>query len=912
MLIRIGSPCRDIWLVACIALLFAISFTADADYDIQSHSNIELCFLRFIGKVRLCNGGSSSSKLANTSANTLQHPLISSVTNLNDTVKSDLELSSKIALRANISNSEKSEVRAEIEHSYTSLLSLLLGKERFSLVKQTIKNELNLYSYIKAFPRRIENIEKHLQLYTICSYLSPIISCEIKEVFNNNLTLSDGYNSTSSSCNPKYREVNFPMTFPWVSSGYKWNIISGTYGDVICGKVFGGNKNIFPHNQDSASFFFSTYKNFKSKEYSAFILVSKAHEASPRYKQLEAGKNIHVCIKSFRSVNHPDYFKIWEDENFNLKWLERDTWISNLPDYKYIKLTPSQVFIAPKISQGSSHKGNPFVTHLNEKSTHTCVSNCESSIFYPSIYESHYPWNTVSSKFWSSYLLMEQFIGPSFSDISNFLVLDSVIAWTKLSSDNLYLWSVSLIHVAYLFFSALISFTFTGSLLYQHCDLHANNLILLSDKWEITDNDSFSIPKAHVSLQEAISEIVLSNIRSVKIIDLTYITHISDKRRSSNQLCETYGEVSISDVENWQVFLYNLKKDVDDALSKHKDIPQTANSLSTLIKLFENDVDFNLTKPKYIGGSELWWKNWSFNQNKFDDLYNSVMGIGNLFSEAISLVESSIFQNSDITLFGPPKSQFSKNVPSPITFEAYFKELFYVPYSILSFGTCIYQHEIIGKNQTMYFLVAAETLSHYFLINFQNESEKLPSWLHKDQVGSRLLWNKCIQSNSLFAKTISEEFPTKFYYEPCFAEYCISKKKFSDKIKGWIQEDIQDRSFFTNSLKKLIMLSTNKINFALSILVLNQIKYNVKEPLLESYEKLSQISTTFSKSVSDYLINELHKEKSVQGIQAFLSFCMEEYYKHLILFIDLSTFNFGEKLCSKINKAVFTHFIIHE
>ncbi|KAH8581501.1 uncharacterized protein ELE39_000562 [Cryptosporidium sp. chipmunk genotype I] len=920
MSLRIRPIYRKLWLIILLTVLVLTGFTEKVLYVLYRPLNTELSLLKFIGKIKLRSERSNlnfSNKKPQSEAN---KPSLSSTINSTNTIRNNL--TNEIFPRSNSSTSELPGAKIEYINRYISLLALLFGRARFNLVEETIKNELKLYNYLKTFPRRIEDFEKYIQLYTICSYLSPLLSCEIKEVFNTQknvfnatslVTFDSSNNITNSSSANVGKLSHSIINFPWVSSkdSYKWNIISGSYGDVICGKIFGGNKGIFPHNQESSSFFFSTYRNFKSKEYVAYVSTSEACETDTVYKQLETGKDIHVCIKSFRSASHPGYFTIWSDENFNLKWLERENWLSGFSDdKKYIKFTPNQVYIAPRMSQNLNHhsKGNGLIMQLSEKSSHTCVKNCENSIFYPSIYESHYPWNTISGRFWSSYLIMERFVGPSFSDISNFLVLDSVINWIKLSKDNFYLWSACLIHITYLFFSALISFTFTGSLIYQHCDLHASNLILISNSWNINEDGSFSVPKFQVSFRETISEIISSSIKNVKIIDLTYITHFNAKRRSSIPVCETFGEVSISDVENWQIFTYNLKNYVDNALSNHMDLPNNINPLSTLTKLFESDMDFNLTKPKYVGGSKLWWKNWAFNQNKFDDLYNSVIGIGNFFSKAITLIESSIYQNENIPLLSPLKISYSKVLTNPILFEVYLKELFYVPYSILSFGTCIYQHELLNKNQ-IYFLTAAETLSHFFLISSQTELDKLPAWVHKDQVGSKLLWNKCLNSNPLFSNAISENLPTQFYFEPCFKESCLFKKSFSNKIKLWIQEDIQDRDFFINSCKKLMLLSTNKINFTLSILVLNQIKFSVKEHLMNSLDKLLQVSIAFSNSLSDNLTNQIHEEKPVEDTRLFLSFCMMEYYKHLHLFISLSYFNFAERLCSKIYKAVFTKFI---
>ncbi|OII72186.1 uncharacterized protein cubi_01519 [Cryptosporidium ubiquitum] len=914
MSLRIRPNYRKLWFALFLTILALTDFTGKVLYGLKWPSGVELSFLKFFGKFRLRSVSSNLNNSKKKSLKKLEVPFISPECSISSNIKRDTELNNETALKANISTSEIFEAKIGFGNNYISLLPLLLGKERFDLVVKTIENELKLYNHLKAFPKRIEIVEKYIQLYTFCSYFSPMLSCEIKKISDNLENLSNGTSILSdvsnNITNPNLlynrRPNSSVVNFPWVSSkySYKWNVISGAYGDVICGKIVGGNKNILSHSQDSTSFFFSTYKNFKSKEYVVFLSSSEVSETNLKYKQLETGKDIHICIKSFRSATHPEYFTIWNDENFNLKWLERDTWLSGLENEMYIRFTPNQIFIAPRILKNTNRSsGNILVTQLNEKSSHVCIKNCENSIFYPSVYESHYPWNIPSGRFWSSYLIMERFIGPSFSDVSNFLVLDSVINWTKLSKDNFYLWSASLIHVVYLFFSALISFTFTGSLLYQHCDLHANNLILLIENWKIAENDLFSTAKFQVSFKETISEILSSSIKNVKIIDLTYITYLNDKRRSSNLVCETFGEVSIRDIENWIIFLYNLKNDVDNIFSKHQDIPKNINPLSILIKLFERDINFNSTKPKYVGGSELWWKNWTFNQNKFDDLYDSVLGVGNFFKEAINQVESLIFENENIPFFPPLKSSYSKVLTNPIIFEVYFKQLFYVPYSILSFGTCIHQHEMI-HNQT-YFLTAAETLSHYFLILFQNEPDKLPSWAHKDQFGSKLLWNKCIKSNPLFSKSISENSLKEFYYEPCFTESCVSKKFFSKKIKTWIQEDSQDRDFFFNSSEKLILFSTNKINFALSILVLNQIKFNVKDYLMNSPKKLIQISVDFSSSISNYLINVIHQEKSVQDIHLFLSFCLAEYYKHLLLFINLSNFNFGEKLCSKIHKAIF-------
>ncbi|CUV05801.1 unnamed protein product [Cryptosporidium hominis] len=913
---------RKLWLIICLAILTLTGITEKVLYTLKKPSNVELSLIKFIGRIKLRSEKLNRNLLNVKSQNNTNIPLLSSELNITNTIKRNINSTDETLPRINASISEIFETKIEHKNRYTSLFALLFGKTRFNLIEETIQNELKLYNYLKAFPIRIKDFEKYIQLYTICSYLSPLLSCEIKEVPN---MKKDLFNVTSSATSnlfsfnniSNFSSVNLEkynqtiINFPWVSSkySYKWNVISGTYGDVICGKIFGGNKPLFPHIKESSSFFFNTYRNFKSKEYVAYIFDSEAYETNIVYKQLETGKDTHVCIKSFRSMNHPAYFTIWKDENYNLKWLERENWLSGLSNNeKYIKFTPNQVLIVPRIPKNPNHqKGNPLIMQLNEKSLHTCTDVCENSIFYPSVYESHYPWSIVSGKFWSSYLIMEQFAGPSFSDISNFLTLDSVINWIKLSKDNFYIWSACLIHIVYLFFSALISFTFTGSLMYQHCDLHASNLILISNNWEINEDNSFSKPKFQVSFREALSEIISSTIKTVKIIDLTYITYFNAKRRSLTQVCETFGEVSISDVENWQIFTYNLKDHVDNAFSKDKNLSNYINPISTLIKLFESDMDFNLTKPKYVGGSELWWKNWVFDQNKFDDLYDSVLGIGNFFSKAINLVELSIYQNESIPLLSPLKIPYSKVLTNPIFFEVYFKELFYVPYSILSFGTCINQHESLYNNQ-IYFLTAAETLSHFFLMSSQAELDKLPTWVHKDQVGSKLFWNECIKSNRLFSNSISENFPSAFYFEPCIKEFCVSKKSFSKKIKLWIQEDIQDRDFFINTFKKLILLSSNKISFTLSVLVLNQIKFTVKEHIIINPEKLLQISIAFSNSLSNYLIHQIHEEEPIQDPRLFLSLCVTQYYKHLHLYINLSHFNFGEKLCSKIYKAVFTKF----
>lgn len=917
MPIRIRPNCRELWLVIFLTVLTLTDFIGKA-LEPKRLSNIEFSFLNFIKKLKLRNVSSNLNGSNKKPLKKAKVPFHSSAFNISSTIKRDVNFNNEIFLKNNVSISELSKLNIEFGNNYVSLLPLLLGKERFDLVLHTIQNELKLYNSLKTFPKKIDNIEKYIQLYTICSYLSPILSCEIKKVSN---TLENFFNITSTlydisnnitHINPLYnKKLNSHVTeFPWVSSkySYKWNVISGTYGDVVCGKIFGGNKSIISHSQDFASFFFSTYIKFKSKEYVAFILVSEAHETNLAYKQLEPGKDINVCLKSFRSVSYPEYFMIWNDENFNLKWLERETWLSGLSNNEiYIKFTPSQVFIVPRMVQNTNNlNGNILVTQTNENSSHICVKDCENSIFYPSVYESHYPWNTASGRFWSSYLIMERFIGPSFSDISNFLILDSVIDWTKISRDNFYIWSASLIHIAYLFFSALISFTFTGSLLYQHCDLHASNLILLIKNWKTDENYLFSRPNFQLSFKETITEILSSSIKEVKIIDLTYVTYLNNERRSLSLVCETFGEVSITDIENWIVFIYNLKKDVDNVLSKHHSLSRKINPLSILIELLETDIDFNSTKPKYIGGSELWWKNWIFNQNKFDDLYDSVLGVGSFFNQAINQVESLLFQNENILFFVPLKLSYFKTLKNPILFEIYLKELFYVPHSILSFGTCIYQHEKIYNNQ-IYFLTAAEVLTHYFLIHLQTEPDIFPSWIHKNQFGSKLLWNKCVKSNHLFSKSISQNLLEEFYYEPCFAEFCVTKKPFSKKIKLWIQEDNQDRDSFFNSCRKLIALSTNKISFTLSILILNQIKFNIKNFLM-NYDKLLQISMDFSNSISNHIINIIHQNKSVHNIHIFLSFCLSEYQKYLLLFISLSDFNFGEKLCSKIYKAIFIKF----
>ncbi|POM83572.1 hypothetical protein CmeUKMEL1_08065 [Cryptosporidium meleagridis] len=922
MSLRIPPIYRKLLLIIFLAIVTLSITTERVLYTLKRPPNVEFSLIKFIGRIKLRSEKLNRKLLNEKSQNNTNLPSLCSELNITNTIKRNINLTSETLSITDASISEIPEKKIEYENHYTSLFALLSGKTRFNLIEETIQNELKLYNYLKAFPIRIRNFEKYIQLYTICSYLSPLLSCEIKEVPNIkkdllNVTSSATLNSFSfNNISTNFGSVNlkkFNQTvihFPWISSKYyKWNVISGTYGDVICGKIFGGNKGLLPHIKESSSFFFNTYRNFKSKEYVAYIFDSEAPETNVVYRQLETGKDINVCIKSFRSMNHPAYFTIWKDENYNLKWLERENWLSGLSNSeKYIKFTPNQVFIVPVIPQNLNHqKRNSLVMQLNEKSSHICTEVCEDSIFYPSVYESHYPWSVVSGKFWSSYLIMGRFVGPSFSDISNFLTSESVINWIKLSKDNFYIWSATLIHTVYLFFSALISFTFTGSMIYQHCDLHANNLILISNNWEITEDNSFSKPKLQVSFPEALSEIISSTIKNVKIIDLTYVTYFNAKRRSLNQVCETFGEVSISDIENWQIFTYNLKDHVDSALSKEKNLSNNINPISTLIKLFESDIDFNLTKPKYVGGSKLWWKNWAFNQNKFDDLYDSVLGIGHFFSKAINLVELSLYQHESIPLLSPFKVRYSKLLTNPILFEVYFKELFYVPYSILSFGTCIHQHESLYNNQ-IYFLTAAETLSHFFLMSSQAEPDKLPTWVYNNQVGSKFFWNECIKSNPLFSNSISGNFPSAYYFEPCIKEFCVSKKSFPQKIKLWIQEDIQDRDFFINTFKKLILLSSNKISFTLSVLVLNQIKFTVKEYIIINPEKLLQISIAFSNSLSDYLIQQIHQEEPIQDPRSFLSLCITQYYKHLHLYINLSHFNFGEKLCSKIYKAAIIKF----
>ncbi|KAF7456926.1 Protein kinase-like domain containing protein [Cryptosporidium felis] len=877
-------------LIFLVIVLVSLTFESWTNPKVRSQLEVNQSFLKFIGKVPL---NSVEKKIRDPALNVTKTEN-SRESNPEDPVIRVLRVEKmEFPEKESEKDNKKPNVNLEVpdtkfQDTYYSLLSVILGKERFELVKHTIRNDHKLYDYLKAFPRRIETSDNYIQLYGFCSYLSPIFSCNI-----------------SQREKVEIHPLQSPTFFPWIDpeTSNTWDIIGGTYGSVVCGKFSGGSKKIFPYQFHSDSFFFSTYKDFKYTEYAVY-LPTRGPGIEDSFKQLEPGKHLEGCVKVFRSASIPEYFEIWKDESFNLKWLERDTWISNLrTDDRFLKFTPFGIFLAPKKAQKLFYSKNPtLINQIQDNHLQVCSENCSNSIFYPRNFESRHPWNNISGKYWSSYLVMQGFIGPSFSDISSYLVLDSVIDWTKLSRSNLFLWSIAVIRLVYLFLSTIVSFTFSGTLVYQHCDLHANNLILETDTWEIRGDKSFSLPK-NSSFRETILEIASSTIKNVKIIDLTYLTYFDAKKRNFSEICDTFGEVSISDIENWGIYLYNFRDEIEKVFSKNSDsLTLVLNPLSILTAQLEAHEEFNSIRPVFKGGSEFWWENWVFFGHEFNELYEPVFDIGQSFHEAVEKIETMVFGN--ITQLDLLEYSTLKDFPDPITFEIYLRELFYVPYSIMTFGTCIFKHEIISKEQVPYFLIAAETLTHFFLANPSKMPSPPPDWILKDQVGTKLLWRNCLNINPLFTKSISPDFPSEFYLEPCFSEFCIVKRPFPEKIVTWIQKDFSDRNFFFQISKTLLKNSSDKATFVLSVLIANQIRFNIKDYLFNFQEKFLEVSVSFAVSLISILKDVFQENRPVQGVQTFLSFCLNEFNKHLMLFIGLSSFNFGKKLCLKVYRAV--------
>ncbi|KAK6589821.1 hypothetical protein RS030_192916 [Cryptosporidium xiaoi] len=770
-----------------------------------------------------------------------EHVNVTEVTNENKTTSNN---------RCSIDSSKLTDVDDNV------LIKLLLGKERFELIKQTFRNELKLYNNLNTFPKRIDKFDSYIQLYTICSYLSSILLCDIfQDPKVKTLSL---FHKKDPVSNNTYSEVDFQVnSFPWVNQkdGFIWSVQSGAYGNVICGELIGGNKQLFPRfNGNMNSFLLSTYKLSSSDlEFSAFV---PSFGSNIEYKKLNTNKKYGVCVKVFRSSFNKEYFEIWEREIFNLKWLEKETWIYgnyNNGNDVHLNFTPKQVYISSlkksnkklKRFKSDTISNRKVYNEYNNQSSHFSQSYSENQMFYPNVFEANYPWN-INGKYWSSFLLMERFLGPSVTDISNYLLRKDVIDWTKSSILNEYIWSVSIIKLIYLFFQTMVLFTFSGKFIYQHCDLHSNNVIFLSENWKSKNSENnFSVPsndqvpidvfdasddaktkilnQNSIIKEKIIKEIINSDVGRMKIIDLTFVTSYNLKSRREGNFCYTYNDVSIPDLDNWTIFTYELSFRIDKIFNKHSISSSRVNPLSILIKRIESDESFDNFRPKFKGESGFWWENWELNnQVNFDEKYKSTINFGSYFLETLDYIRSDFSQRSSEHSINKSFSSIETHFENPISLFVYMRNIFYIPYEISSFSNCLIKlYRQVNKENKTYFQLTTESLVNYFASELVSFDGLPPNWIISESKGMRSHFKKCKNNKkNLYGSSLH-------FQEPCFDKYSMVSKSFPKYIQDWTIHSENDDKYFIKISKELINRTTSGIHFSFSILLIYQYEKEV-------------------------------------------------------------------------------------
>ncbi|KAH8738964.1 hypothetical protein FG386_003289 [Cryptosporidium ryanae] len=766
------------------------------------------------------------------------------------------------------------------------LIKLLLGKERFELAKQTFRNELKLYNNLNAFPKRSNEVDSYIQLYTICSYFSPILLCDIyqdpniKAKAKTPSLLSNGDPVSAKTHSGVNLQVN---SFPWVNGddGFAWSVQSGSYGNVVCGEFIGGDKRFFPRsNFNVNSFFLNTYKLLSSElELHAFVPYFGNRI---EYRKLNTCQKYAVCVKVFRSSFNKEYFKIWERENFNLKWLERETWIYGNHGNKngvYLNFTPKQVYLSFH-KKTKRFKGDVISNKKasNEHSSHSLnyfQNHSEYQMFIPNVFEANYPWS-IYGKYWSSFLLMERFWGPSITDISNYLLRKDVVDWTKLSTVNEYIWSVSIVKLVYLFLQTIILFTFSGKFIYQHCDLHANNVIFLSKNWESKNyENNFFVPSSDEAKTESaserldvkekiITEIVRSDIEKMRIIDLTFVTSYNRKSRREVNFCYTYNEISISDLDNWTIFTYELSFRIDKILETDPVLRSRVNPLGILTRKLEANKSFERLRPKFKGGSKLWWENWELNNKvTFDDKYESIANFDSYFSKTVDDLYFNLVQKNQVLSIDSSLTDTRKYFKNPASLLVYMRNVFYVPHKILSFVHCLvkFYMQKNGKAKT-HFQLSSEGLVNYFASELTSFEGLPPNWLILESKHMYSYFKKCKSSKEdLFGSPLH-------FQEPCLDKYCLIQKSFPKYIQDWAIDSENDDKHFTKISRKIIKHTTSGIHFSLAILLIYQYEREVMAFVNEKSEQNGSVKIQVDTSSLKSFLSSIEELSSPYNVES--------------------------------------------
>ncbi|KAL7067197.1 hypothetical protein ACR3K2_22980 [Cryptosporidium serpentis] len=687
-------------------------------------------------------------------------------------------------------------------------------QDRIRLIETTSENENRLLYESRFLQVELSDLEKYIGLYTICTYFSSFIYCDVDKNNNSSLLLDN------------------PLKFPWITSDKKlsWSVFGGTYGDIVCGLLHGGSYVLEIKNYES--FLSSTYMIDYNSIYGTYI----NHSYYKNSRFLRYYENMNICIKSFRSTNIPSYIDIWNREQYILKWLNNDIWeVGNID----ISFTPLVITIAMRNKENELKKSDSNNKQYNY------------NILFPiRLYETNYPWNIYSNKYWSSFLIMERIWGPSIADVARYLISNEVLNWIQKSSEFLYYWNIALLKLSFMYFASLVSFSLTGRLIYQHCDLHANNIFIISKLWRPSIHNQLFEP-INNKPYELIGDIIFKSFNEVRILDFTFVNVLySYIERQSINTCKTLGEISLNDIENWMAFIFDFNMDINIALEK-SNIFLRYQPLEVLIENLMKNNNWNLIKPYFMGNSKYWWIRWSFKHKyTFDATFNNYLTFDSSLRKTLYILEIEYKKNINVSI---PKymKRINKEFNNAISFEVYLRGYFYVPFDLMIFGHCTlhyFGNLYMKLLNSSYLIYAVKTLSLY-MTKITNTDR--PLWSLQYVNDSILLWDKCYKINSRFQNIRSKRKWLDEYLEIGDNGQFNKKEKFPGYIREWLVKTEEEEEKFIYMAMILFRKSESGIHFALAIRILYKYMLEKKINKEDSIEISLEISNKILSHISD-------------------------------------------------------------
>ncbi|OII77481.1 hypothetical protein cand_016410 [Cryptosporidium andersoni] len=689
---------------------------------------------------------------------------------------------------------------------------IISKQDRIKLIEMTSENENHLLSEGRFLQGKLSDFEKYIGLYTICTYFSSFIYCDMDK--NNNTLLLDD-----------------PSKFPWITSDKKlsWSVFGGTYGDVVCGLLRGGSHLLEIKNHES--FLSSTYMIDYNSIYNTYI----NHSYYKNSRFLRHYEDMNICIKSFRSTDIPSYIDIWNREQYILKWLNNDIWKVGNIDVSFVPLI---ITITMRNKEDKLERSDSNNKQYNY------------NILFPiSLYETNYPWNIYSNKYWSSFLIMERIWGPSIADVARYLISDEVLNWIQKSSEFLYYWNIALLKLLFMHFASLVSFSLTGRLIYQHCDLHANNIFIISKFWRPSIYNQLFEPINNP--YELISDIIFKPFNEMRILDFTFVNVLySYVERQSINICKTLGEISLNDIENWIAFIFDFNMDINIALEK-SNIFLRYQPLEILIENLMENNNWNLIKPYFMGNSKYWWIRWSFKHKyTFDETFNNYLTFDSSLRKTLDILEIEYKKNINVSIPGYME-RINKEFNNAISFEVYLRGYFYVPFDLMIFGHCTlyyFGNSHMEHLNSSYFKYAVKTLSLYMT---KITSTDRPLWSLQYVHESILLWDRCYKINSRFQNIRLKRKWLDEYLEIEDSGQFNKKKKFPRYIRKWLVKTEEEEEKFIYIVMLLFRKSESEIHFTLAIRIFYKYILGKKVDKEDSIEISLEISNKILSYVSD-------------------------------------------------------------